>query len=189
ATTDLSLLQDIDDRVFRPTLAALGRIGRPFTGALFAGLMLTPAGPQVLEFNCRFGDPETQVLLPLLEGDLALALLGAANGELGPQALTIRDGAAAGVVIAAAGYPEDPRNGDPISGLDQAQDLGALVFHAGTRMDGDDVITNGGRVLTVVGEGPTLDNALAVAYSGVDAISFTGMQFRRDIAHTEVLKR
>ena len=189
ATTDLSLLQDIDDRVFRPTLAAMARIGRPFTGALFAGLMLTPAGPQVLEFNCRFGDPETQVLLPLLEGDLALAFLGAAEGELDPEALTVRDSAAAGIVMAAAGYPENPRKGDPISGLDQARDLGALVFHAGTRMDGDDVITNGGRVLTVVGEGPTIDNALAVAYSGVDAISFPGMQFRRDIAHTEVLKR
>ncbi len=189
ATTDLSLLQDIDDRVFRPTLAAMARIGRPFTGALFAGLMLTPVGPQVLEFNCRFGDPETQVLLPLLEGDLALAFLGAAEGELDPEALTVRDSAAAGIVMAAAGYPENPRKGDPISGLDQARDLGALVFHAGTRSDGDDVITNGGRVLTVVGEGPTIDNALAVAYSGVDAISFPGMQFRRDIAHTEVLKR
>ena len=178
-----ALLEEIDDRVFRPVLAAMARMGRPFVGALFAGLILTRSGPQVLEFNCRFGDPETQVLLPLLEGDLAQALLSAANGKIDPEALRRIPGAAAGVVLAAEGYPDHPRGGDRIFGIEAARDRGALVFHAGTRMHDGHPVTGGGRVLTVVGQGQTLDAALAVAYAGADAITFPGMQYRRDIAH------
>ena len=154
----------------------------PFVGVLFAGLMLTDDGPQVLEFNCRFGDPETQSLLPLLEGDFLGALSAAAAGDLAPIALTATDGAAVTVVVAAEGYPEQGDSGSPIDGIDAAESRGARVFHAGTALKDGQVVTNGGRILNVTACAPTLSEARELAYAACDVISFPGMRYRRDIA-------
>jgi phosphoribosylamine---glycine ligase len=147
--------------------------------------MLTCAGPRVIEFNVRLGDPEAQVVIPLLDGDLTPALIAAADGALDRLRHPLprfRQGAAVGVVLASAGYPGSVSTGRPISGLDAAGSLSdALVFHAGTAVRDGAVITAGGRVLTVVGRGGTYDEARAVAYRGVAGISFDGMQHRRDI--------
>jgi phosphoribosylamine---glycine ligase len=169
------------EELLRPALRALAAAGTPFRGALFAGLILTEHGPRVLEFNARFGDPETQVLLPLVEGDLLPALHACANGRLDPAMLSVTSGAAACVVLAAAGYPDAPRRGDPISGLEAAAGAGALVFHAGTALEDEQLVTAGGRVLGVTGLGPTIDVALARAYQAVGQIAFAGMQYRSDI--------
>jgi phosphoribosylamine--glycine ligase len=136
----------------------------------------------VLEFNARFGDPETQVIMPLLEGDLLAALLACAEGRLQPDMLGWSDGAAACVVLASAGYPEAPRTGAVISGIESAaEEPGALLFHAGTDWGKGTLITTGGRVLCVTGLGRTRHAALARAYEVVENISFEGMQFRHDI--------
>ncbi|HWQ15349.1 MAG TPA: phosphoribosylamine--glycine ligase [Roseiflexaceae bacterium] len=169
------------DELLAPVVRTLAAAGTPFRGALYAGLMLTEHGPRVLEFNARFGDPETQALVPLLEGDLLAALLACAEGRLDPAMLGWARGTAACVVLAAAGYPEAPRLGDPISGVEAADEPGALIFHAGTAWEEGRLVTAGGRVLGVTGLGRTLHAALARAYEVVDIISFAGMQYRRDI--------
>ncbi len=176
----------------RPILAELARRGTPFVGALYAGLILTEDGPVLLECNARFGDPETQVLLPRLAPALGPLLLASARGTLGAAAarlglagsrLPTLPGASVGVVLAAAGYPDAPRRGDAISGLDEAAADGALVFHAGTTRDPDGTVrTHGGRVLAVVGRGPDLASAAAVADAAADRIRFAGVQRRHDIA-------
>jgi phosphoribosylamine--glycine ligase len=178
--------------VHRPLLAELARRGSPFRGALYAGLILTAEGPVLLECNARFGDPETQVLLPRLGTDLGPLLLAAADGELASAArvmgidgplLPAVPGAAVGIVLAAAGYPEAPRRGDPIAGLAFASEAGALVFHAGTAaLPNGRFTTAGGRILTVVGQGSDLAAARRQAEAGVERIAFTGMQRRNDIA-------
>ena len=175
----------------RPILAELARRGTPFRGALYAGLMLTDDGPILLECNARFGDPETQVLLPRLAVALGPLLLAAARGELAgaARALGLTDtrlpafpGATVGIVLASAGYPDAPRRGDEIRGLDQATADGALVFHAGTSVGPDGVVrTAGGRVLAVVGRGPDLEAARVQAERAATAIGFDGVQRRRDI--------
>ncbi len=180
------------DTFHRPILAELDRRGTPFVGALFAGLILTRDGPVLLECNARFGDPETQVLLPRVATALGPVLLAAARGELGAamarlglagSRLPTFSGAAVGVVLAAAGYPDAPRRGDVVSGLDAAAASGALVFHAGTTQTEDgSVRTNGGRVLTVVGRGPDLARAADLADRAADQVSFDGVQRRRDVA-------
>ena len=193
-------LPDLDDdavagivRTFHePALAALARRGTPFRGALYAGLMLTEDGPVLLEFNARFGDPETQVLLPLLERPLGPLLAAAARGHLPEMAAALgitgvvlpSDAVAAvGIVLASAGYPEAPRGGDEIHGLAAARAAGALVFHAGTERDASGAWrTRGGRVVTVVGLGPEIPSARAVAERAADLIGFAGMRRRRDIA-------
>ena len=193
-------LADLDDaaiaaivRAFHePVLAALARRGTPFRGALYAGLIFTADGPVLLEFNARFGDPETQVLLPLLERSLGALLAGAARGRLAETArahgiagsvLPSDIAAAVGIVLASAGYPDAPRGGDVISGLDAARDAGALVFHAATERDASGAWrTRGGRALTVVGIGPEVAEARAVAERAVGLIAFAGMQRRHDIA-------
>jgi phosphoribosylamine--glycine ligase len=158
---------------------------RPFGGYhgfLYVSLMLTPTGPKVIEFNVRFGDPEAQVIMPMLEGPFARTLHDSATGRLGPA--TVREGAGrcVGVVLAAGGYPGSLDTGRPIAGLDQAAALpDVLVFHAGTRTAGGDVVTAGGRVLTVVGKGATYESAMAAAYAAVQQVHFEGMQYRRDI--------
>ena len=160
-----------------------------YRGVLYAGLMLTPTGPKVLEFNVRFGDPETQVVLPRLEGDLAALLAEAAAGALATTPRFAPDPAVC-VVLASEGYPESPRTGDPIAGIDSAARLpGVTVFHAGTARDttGGDVVTAGGRVLGITAVGATLDEARRRAYAGVAAIDWPGMQHRSDIAHTAAL--
>jgi phosphoribosylamine---glycine ligase len=166
----------------------LARRGAPFVGVLYAGLMVTPAGPKVIEFNCRLGDPEAQVILPLLESDPLAALLAAASGSLDPSTLRWSDDILCGVVVTAGGYPGAYRTGDPISGLEViADDL--LVFHAGTRRREDGVVvTAGGRVLTVVGRGATLEAARERALAGAATIEFDGARFRRDIGDERVPK-
>jgi phosphoribosylamine---glycine ligase len=176
---------DVDaivEQVQRPVIAELARRGAPFIGVLFAGLMLTESGPRVLEFNARFGDPETQSLLPLLDGDLLAALAAAATGELSGVDLPLAAGAAVTVVLAAGEYPAAGDRGSPIEGVPDAEAAGAHVFHAGTALHGHRLVTNGGRILDVTATGETLEAARAGAYAAADLISFAGMRFRRDIA-------
>ena len=170
------------ETVHRPALAELVRRGSPFVGLLYAGLMLTDAGPKVLEFNCRFGDPETQSILPRLDGDLLEALAVAASGDLRSGALEASDESCVTVVLAGREYPASGDSGSPISGIEDAEAAGALVFHAGTAMHDGQLVTNGGRVLNVTALGPSLDEARQRAYAACKLISFDGMQFRRDIA-------
>ncbi len=163
-----------------PVLEELHDRDIDYTGFLYVGLILTVDGPKVLEFNCRLGDPETQVLMPRLESDLLHVLNAGATVGLAGRELTWSSTAAVDVVLASSGYPDDPSIGHPITGLDAVTD--ALVFHAGTRRTEDGLVTAGGRVLSVVGTGETLDRARANAYAAVDVVEFTGMQFRSDIA-------
>src|ERR671935_2366831 len=174
--------EEIVESVHRPVLDELARGGSPFVGVLYAGLMLTDEGPRVLEFNCRFGDPETQSILPRLEGDLLTVLHAAASGELEGVELDAADDAAVTVVVAGRDPLDRGDRGTPIEGVDEAEKLGALVFHAGTAMHGERLVTNGRRILNVTGVGETIAEARAHAYAGVEAISFEGMRFRRDIA-------
>ena len=166
-----------------PTLDHLRSIGIDYRGVLYAGLMLTPHGPKMLEYNVRFGDPETQVVLPRLTSDLGELLASAAAGALG-AAPTFDEGAAVTVVCAAEGYPRDVRTGDRITGLHAAQSVpGATVFCAGVAADADgNLITAGGRVLSVTGQGADLESARQTAYEAVRRISWPGMHHRNDIA-------
>jgi phosphoribosylamine--glycine ligase len=176
-----SEVEELVDAVHRPVLAELARRGSPFSGLLYAGLMLTDEGPRVLEFNCRFGDPETQAILPRLEGDLLEALSSVAHGAL-DERVTAGDRAAVTVVLAGGDYPERSDKGTPIAGIDEAEAAGALVFHAGTARRGQELLTNGGRILNVTALGADLPAARAAAYEAVALISFQDMRFRSDIA-------
>jgi phosphoribosylamine--glycine ligase len=168
--------------IVHPTVAGLAAEGRAYRGVLYAGVMVTSEGPHLLEFNCRFGDPETQAVLPRLEDDLLPLLRGAATGALGGLRANWRREAAVCVVAASEGYPASPRRGEPISGLgDALAHPGVLVFHAGTAMHDGQLVTAGGRVLSVVGRGLTLDEAAATAYSALGDVHFAGMYYRRDI--------
>ncbi|MCC7359147.1 MAG: phosphoribosylamine--glycine ligase [Anaerolineales bacterium] len=166
--------------ILQPAISGLAAEGRPFVGVLYAGFMLTPTGPKLLEFNCRFGDPETQALLPLLDSDLLEVALACTQGRLAEVDVRWKAGAAACVVLAAPGYPGAYPSGAPISGLAGPFDQ-AVVFHAGTRLANDQVITAGGRVLGVTGWDADLPAALRRAYAAVECIHFSGAQFRRDI--------
>jgi phosphoribosylamine--glycine ligase len=170
------------ESVHRPVLAELAARGAPFVGLLYAGLMLTPAGFRVLEFNCRFGDPETQVVLPRLEGDLLALLAAAASGRLEDSPIGVADGAAVTVVLASRGYPDAPEHGVEVRGIEDAEALGAFVYHAGTAVRGDRLVSAGGRVLNVTGTGPTVADARALVYAAIDRIDFPGAAYRRDIA-------
>ncbi|MFL5954748.1 MAG: phosphoribosylamine--glycine ligase [Gaiellaceae bacterium] len=176
-------LESLVERVHQPVVDELARRGTPFVGCLFAGLMLTPE-PKVLEFNARFGDPETQVLLPRLEGDLLAALAAAAAGDVSGVQFGLADEAAVTVVIAAPDYPErSDYAGAEISGIDAAEAAGAIVFHGGTAIRDGTVVTNGGRILSVTATGTTVADARARAYDAVELVSFEGATYRRDIAH------
>lgn len=180
-----ALMARIETEVLQPTLAALARRGIDYRGILYAGLMITPEGGiQVIEFNCRFGDPETQVVLPLLETPL-LDLIEACLDQRLDQAPPIawKPGVAATVVLAAGGYPGSYRKGDVISGIDQAEALGAQVFQAGTSLANGETVTNGGRVLAVTQLGEDFDAAFAASYGAVDQISFAAAYCRRDIGY------
>lgn len=179
-------VEELLTAVHRPVLEELARLGAPFVGCLYAGAMLTPDGPAVLEFNCRFGDPETQSVLPLLEGDLAEALSAAAAGELVGVRLQTSPGAAATVVLAAADYPHRGDRGTPIAGVEDCEGTGALVFHAGTALRGEQLVTNGGRVLGVTGVGATLADARAAAYAGAGRIECEALRYRSDVALSAV---
>jgi phosphoribosylamine--glycine ligase len=172
----------IREQVFDRTLKELGRRGIEYRGVLYAGLMMTAAGPKVLEFNCRFGDPETQAILPRFSGDLLPALEACADGRLAESLVRWRSDASACVVMAAGGYPGTYRKGDPIRGLPEAAALdGVLVFHAGTKRKGDAVVTAGGRVLGITALGPDLESAVRRAYAGVRCVGFDGAHYRTDI--------
>lgn len=184
---------DIEERimaeVIRPTLAGMENDGTPYLGFLYAGLMIMTDGtPKVIEFNCRLGDPETQPILMRLKSDLATICFATLEGTLAEQTAEWDDRAALGVVMAAGGYPEGYNKGDRISGLDQADDDDLKVFHAGTAMLDEQVVTNGGRVLCVVGLGKRVQDAAAVAYRGTDAISWNGASLRRDIGHRAIAR-
>jgi phosphoribosylamine---glycine ligase len=179
-------VEELVDSVHRPVLAELARRGSPFVGLLYAGLMLTDSGPKVLEFNCRFGDPEAQSILPRLRGDLVEALAAAAAGDLLSVDPALDEQAAVTVVLAARDYPALGDSGTPIEGVEKAEAAGALVFHAGTARHGDRLVTNGGRVLGVTALAATLEEARERAYASCAEISFDGMRFRNDIAEREV---
>jgi phosphoribosylamine--glycine ligase len=180
---DAAGLADVQRRVFAPVLAEMARRGTPFRGFLFAGLMVGPAGLQVLEFNTRLGDPETQVMLALLAEDPVPAFHAAATGSLGTTTLAVHPGAhAACVVMAAQGYPDAPRKGDAMTLPDDPE--GAVILHAGTRRDAAGTLrTDGGRVLGVTATGATLEAALATCYATCARVHFDGRQYRRDIGH------
>jgi phosphoribosylamine--glycine ligase len=172
----------VEQDVLLPAVRELARRGRPFRGALYAGLMLTPRGPRVLEFNARLGDPETQPILLRMASDVVPALLASARGDLSEVEIAFDPRAAVGVVLAAEGYPGDVARGDVIDGLDGPFDEGVQVFHAGTAAGaGGRVVTSGGRVLTVCALGRDLDDAAARAYAAAGRVRFRGMQYRKDI--------
>ncbi|MGQ9547285.1 MAG: phosphoribosylamine--glycine ligase [Roseiflexus sp.] len=175
-------LADLTAQIIMPALRALAAAGSPFRGALYAGLMLTVHGPRVLEFNARFGDPEAQAILPLLKGDLLEALLMCAGqGRFRDDTLHWSSDAAACVVLAAEGYPDNPRRGDVIRGIDAITDPHVYIFHAGTAWEHDRLVTAGGRVLGITGIGADLREALTRAYAAIDLIHFRGMHYRHDI--------
>jgi phosphoribosylamine---glycine ligase len=172
----------VENDVLLPAIREMARRGRPFQGALYAGIMLTPRGPRVLEFNARLGDPETQPILMRLASDIVPALLAAAQGDLSRTTLAFDPRAAVGVVLAAPGYPGQVATGGAIAGLDAPRPDDVQVFHAGTVRGPDGgVVTSGGRVLTVCALGDGLDDAARRAYEAVDRIAFEGMQYRKDI--------
>jgi len=174
------LMAQIEQEIIRPTVAGLCQEGLPYRGFLYFGLMLTPNGPQVIEYNCRFGDPECQAVMPLVHGDLAAFCLAGAQGELRKDLLTFDDGWSVCVILASAGYPESSRNGDRITGLGNPGEF--RVYHAGTRKNtGGDWETHGGRVLAVVAGAATRQEAAAKAHAAADGIHFAGLQRRRDI--------
>lgn len=176
-----TLRQDAIERVLEPAVRGMAAEGKPYRGVLYAGLILTNDGIKTLEFNCRFGDPEAQVLLPLLDCDLADVLQRCAEGRLDPLLVRWRAGACVCVVMASAGYPGRYSTGHPIYGIGQAEALGCQVFHAGTKVADGQVLTSGGRVLGVTATGTDLVEAIDLAYAGVRAISFEGAHYRTDI--------
>lgn len=201
------LMATIQQTILEPTVAAMAAEGRPYRGVLYAGLMITADGPKVLEYNCRLGDPETQVVLPLLKTDLAQLAMAVVEGQLAGVRVEQEPGACVGVVLASEGYPGDYRTGLPIDGLDSLEE-GILAFHAGTKMGpdprkpdpwarlkkellidpapGDTVLTAGGRVLTLVARASTVEDAREKVYRNVDRVSFEGCHYRRDVALREL---
>lgn len=179
---DPSIVEDAIVNIIEPTAKAMVSEGRPFRGVLFAGLMITKDGPKTIEFNARMGDPETQVVLPRLKTDLLEIVLAAMNGTLADLDIEWDDEAAVCVVLASEGYPGNYPKGKVITGLAEAEAKGALVFHAGTALDNDEIVTSGGRVLGVVGRGQDIASARKHAYDAIASIQFEGMQHRSDIA-------
>lgn len=174
--------------IFEPTIEAMNKEGRTFKGCLYFGLMLTPKGPKVIEYNARFGDPETQVVLPRLETDLVDICEAVIDGTLGDLDIKWKKGAAACVVMASGGYPESYKKGIEMSGLDEKGGVeGAIVYHAGTKLENGKFYTNGGRVLGVTAVDDTLEGALKKAYDAVEKISFEGAHYRKDIGTCPVI--
>jgi phosphoribosylamine--glycine ligase len=178
------VLQRVREEVIEPVLEGMKSDGTPYRGCLYCGLMISNGHPKVVEFNCRFGDPETQVVVPLIEGDLAEILMSVAEGRLDPQSVKQHPASAVCIVMASRGYPDDYQTGKPIHGLDTIKpDEGVVVFHAGTRSDGESIVTSGGRVLgvTAIGYEHELKSTIDAAYRGVAAITFDGAYYRSDI--------
>ncbi len=179
-----SLLSQVEKEIIEPTLQGMRADGKPYKGCLYVGLMMTPAGPKVVEFNCRLGDPEAQVVLPLLETDLFDLLLACSNGTLRSVALRHHAASAVCVVMASRGYPDSYETGKPIAGLEDIRpETGVVVFHAGTKKENGKVVSSGGRVLgvTAIGYGHDLEGTIGSAYSAVKTISFDGAYYRSDI--------
>src|SRR3954470_3447069 len=181
---DPALHARIMREIVEPVIAGMAAEAYPFRGFLYVGLMLTAAGPKVIEFNVRLGDPEAQVILPLIEEPLAPLLAAAAQGRLARAECRLGHRKLVGVVLASRGYPESAESGCVIEGVEDAEASGVSVFHAGTAISAGHLVTAGGRVLTVVGRGDSYEEAIARAYAGVDQISFDGMQYRRDIGRS-----
>ena len=177
------IMKKITEEILEPAIFGLNKEGRVFKGVLYAGLMITEMGPKVIEFNCRFGDPETQAVLPLLESDLAEIFLSIVEEELDLQDVKWKEGSAVCVVLTSGGYPDKYEKGKEIFGLNRVGNSNVLVFHAGTKKTGNRVVTNGGRVLGITAFDQTMEGALGKAYSTVDKIRFDGMQYRHDIGY------
>jgi phosphoribosylamine--glycine ligase len=176
------LMQKIRQQILEPTIRALTMEGRRYRGVLYAGLMITADGPKVVEFNCRFGDPEAQVILPLIESDLAQAMWRVASGTLDGYELKVSSNWAVGVVMASDGYPGPYQTGKVINGLDKVADKDMMIFHAGTALDSKGrFITNGGRVLVATGIGDSFTEARTRAYEAIGKINFEGAHYRKDI--------
>ena len=181
-----ALAEECMETIFKPTIEAMNKEGRPFKGCLYFGLMMTPNGPKVIEYNARFGDPEAQVVLPRLKTDLVDICEAVIDEKLSDLDIEWYDGAAACVVMASGGYPVSYKKGIEMFGMDdKGQVDGAIVYHAGTKYENGKFYTNGGRVLGVTATAATLDEALEKAYAAVDKISFEGMHFRHDIGRTK----
>jgi phosphoribosylamine--glycine ligase len=183
APLDEAAMADLTRTILQPVIDAMRQEGRPFKGVLYAGLMLTPDGAKVIEFNARFGDPEAQAVLPLLETDLVDIVDAIIDERLDAQPIVWRQACSCCVVLASGGYPAQYQTGCPISGLADVP-ADCLVFHAGTRCADNQIVTSGGRVLGVTAVGTTLDAAIAKAYQAVGQIHFAGMHYRRDIGQT-----
>ena len=177
------MVQAAEEKILKPVIAAMREEGRPYQGCLYAGLMITKDGPKVVEFNARFGDPETQVVLPLLESDLVEIMMACAEGTLDKTEIQWGTGAAVCVVMASGGYPGNYAKGVEIKGLADAKSAGSLVFHAGTAWKDGKIVTAGGRVLGVVARADSIREAVTQAYEGVKMIDFQDAFYRRDIAH------
>jgi phosphoribosylamine--glycine ligase len=184
---DRSMHARVMREIVEPTITGMASEGCPFRGFLYVGLMLTRSGPKVIEFNVRLGDPEAQVLLPLIEEPLAPLLMAAASGDLAQDTLKLSQTKAVGIVLASRGYPESSNSGQEIAGIREAEEVpGVAVYHAGTTMREGKLVTAGGRVLTVVAGGRTYAEAIERAYEASGRISFDGMQYRRDIGRKAV---
>ena len=184
ASVSFDLLEHIKRHIIRPTLEGMAKEGRTYKGCLYAGLMITKDGPKVIEFNCRFGDPETEVVLPLLEDDLTELMMDVANGTLSKSEVRIKQQSAVSVIIASRGYPDAYETGKKILGLESLTGLyNVMVFHAGTKFESGSVLTNGGRVLAVTALGPKndLQETIEKAYTAVKKITFDGAYYRSDI--------
>jgi phosphoribosylamine--glycine ligase len=180
-------MKQIDETILRPTLAGMAAEGMPYVGVLYLGLMITAAGPKVIEYNCRFGDPETQVVLPLLESDLVEILQACVEGRLKQVTLRWHKGAAVTVVMSSGGYPLEYETGVQITGIEDAEQLGCQVFHAGTKQSMGRLLTAGGRVLAVTAVGKNLTDARSQAYGGVHKIHFHNAHFRKDIGRNATM--
>nr|WP_092069456.1 phosphoribosylamine--glycine ligase [Dendrosporobacter quercicolus]NSL47480.1 phosphoribosylamine--glycine ligase [Dendrosporobacter quercicolus DSM 1736]SDL91270.1 phosphoribosylamine--glycine ligase [Dendrosporobacter quercicolus] len=184
-----AVLEQVRQQVLQPAVDAMRQEGRLYRGCLYAGLMISEKGPKVIEFNARFGDPETQVVLPLLASDLVTVMEACIDGTLADLEVVWEDQAAVCVVMAAGGYPGSYATGDVISGIERAEQAGAMVFQAGTAAKEETIVTNGGRVLGVTAKAPTIKAAVEKAYAALQEINFIDMHYRRDIAHRAMEKR
>ena len=182
---DQAMINRVRDTILEPTVRAMAQEGKPYIGVLYAGLMITKEGPKVLEFNARFGDPETQVMLPRLRSDPVDIMLSVIDGALDKTKVEWSDEACVGVVLASGGYPGSYKTGFPIDGLDRVDD-DVLVFHAGTRAEQGIIYTDGGRVLTVAASGKTMAEARDKVYGNISRIHFEGCHYRKDIAEREI---
>jgi phosphoribosylamine---glycine ligase len=182
-----TMLEEILERVFKPVIHGMKERGTPYRGVLYLGLMLTPNGINVIEFNARFGDPEAQILMPLLETDLLEVLEACSDGDLSKLEIEWKNESCATVVLASPGYPGSYPKGIPIHGLENLPD-GVIAFHAATKLEQDQTLTNGGRVLNITATGRTLEAALERAYAGVSSVKFEGMQYRKDIGRSSLVE-